>query len=458
MKNHIYILATIFIALLSSCNDHSLDKDPSYDQQNNIENTNSEVVSKKNALNFAQQISSSLFNHIKTRSSDSSENESIGSIIPVVENSDTLLWILNYQNNGGYLILSARKNRFPIVAFNNEGTFDLNTPHNKRWIEEQISALLKIPSDGTNDSIHSFADSWNDNVSSGEGETVVTEFEIDTIKPVSTRSIPERANPINRRSVAPLCYSVQWGTGFGYHYEMPKSAYYFHGPCKLPVNELVVSICHLMYHYWIPGKYGWMYMPATIKQIPANDKTNPIASMFKDVSTQLEVEYNLDNGCILKPSFFFNLKTFFAANGYSNTGEIITYNEDESSFLKVYNNLLAQRPVLFATIFQPNGAKRNWVIDDSRDRIEETWVVDGYQEIRVKVTKKKYFLGIKVKEKVHYYYGDFFRFLYPEKGTYSDYLEIKGDRGTGWFQQDHNLFNASSNPKRRKYAIINIQP
>lgn len=451
MKTIYTIIIAVSIAFIS-CNDNLINNELEYDTINDTEYDNKVSVSQIEALDFVNQVSPKL---LKTSAATTKADKGY-KIEPIVEKGDTLLWIINYNNNQGYIILSAKRQRFPILAFNSEGNFDHRVEHNKLWIEEQIAIQNEISVD-PNNTDNSYIDLWNTSEILKEGETITTEFEIDTVSTTLTRSIPERKDPINRQSVYPLCYPIQWGTGFGYHYEMPISELYFQGPCKLPVNGLVVSICHLMYAYWTPSKYGWMYMPNSIEQIPANDKSNLVASMFKDISTQLGVEYNSYNGCVLKPSKFFNLQSFWRNNDYSNPGEVITYSCDEESFLKVYNCLLAYKPVLFTLIEQINGAKRNWVIDDSRDHIRSCWVVDGYQEVKIKVTKKKRFLGIKVSEKVYYYYSDFFRFLYPDDGTYVSRMKVTGSNGSGWFQQDHNIYDLKYS-SGRKYAIINIHP
>lgn len=445
------------LPLLYSCRDYDVNEDLSC--KSNISNISTDGISKSSALEFVSQISSNLFqSSSKARAVE--ENRIIKTVDPVVENGDTLLWIINYENNKGYIVLSAKKQVFPILAFNNNGNFKYDDIHNGDWLKGQVNSL-KAAVSGGNEEI-SYVDLWDNDSVLKDGETIVTEFEIDTtsIADAVSRSIPERENPIGRQMIFPLCYPVNWGTGFGYHYEMPVS-YRYASPneqCKLPVNELVVSICHLMSHYWVPYKYGWMYMPSEIKQVKESDKSNLVASMFKEVSTELGVKYDMVWGCKLPPSTFMKLPSFFANNDYSNTGEIISYNFDEDSFFKVYNCLLRYQPVLFAAIEQPKGANRNWVVNDSQDRLHSTWVVDGYQEVQMKVTKKKYFLGIKVSEKVYYYYSDFFRFLYANNGTFSIYSEITGDCGTGWFQQDHKRFDMNYFPDTKTYAIINIHP
>lgn len=457
MKNIFYIIIGIVLPLLSSCRDYDVNEDLSC--KSNMANVPTEGISKNSALEFVNQISSNLFqSSSKTRAVE--ENRTIKTVNPIVEDSDTLLWIINYEDNKGYIVLSAKKQVFPILAFNNTGNFDCEDIHNNDWLKGKINSL-KMTVDAENEAM-SYAGLWDDDSVLKDGETITTEFEINTDSVINavSRSIPERENPIGRQMIFPLCYPVNWGTGFGYHYEMPVSYRYesTNEKCKLPVNELVVSVCHLMSHYWVPYKYGWMYMPSEIKQVQENDKSNLVASMFKDVSTELGVKYDMVWGCTLPPSTFMKLPSFFANNDYSNTGEIIPYNFDENSFLKVYNCLQRYQPVLFAAIKQPKGANRNWVVDDSQDRLDNTWVVDGYQEVQVKVTKKKYFLGIKVSEKVHYYYSDFFRFLYAINGTFSIYRDIVGHGGTGWFQQDHKQLDMPYFPDTRTYAIINICP
>lgn len=469
MRNIPLLSAFLILIIIISCSDNEILNEVPNKPIVNKTGSLSGSVSMNDVKFLASSIPEELFaQSSRTRNTENSESSTsipekeIEIIIPIIEENDTLLWIVNYKNDNGYVVISADKNRFPILGFNNDGSFSADRELNYQ-LEDMINNAKASKLISSTDSTNIYSEFWAEISNLEEDEEIDIEIVDEHIEQnPHTRSIPERENPLGRQSVYPLCYNVNWGTGFGYHYYMPESLLYFNAPCKLPVNNLVVSICHLMSSYWVPSKYGWMYMPNSIEQIPENDKPNLIASMFKDVSDQLGIRAEGDRGMYAFATIVNGqIQSFFGANGYSNTGEKFDYNFDEESFLKVYNSLLNWNPVLFVQLKQPNGKKRNWVIDNKQDRIDHTFVVDGYQEVKVKVTKKKYFLGIVVSTKVYYYYSDFFRFLYPDsRGRYSIYGGVTiGANSTGWFQQDHNQFNFNFVPDyNRRIAFTGIHP
>lgn len=76
----------------------------------------------------------------------------IGSITPVSnEEGDVLLYVINYAENKGFRILSAKKEFDPIVAYSNEGNFDvdrLNHSGLSQWfdnLKEQIANTSQLP-------------------------------------------------------------------------------------------------------------------------------------------------------------------------------------------------------------------------------------------------------------------------------------------------------------------------
>lgn len=464
MRNFFLLYVSLLITIVISCNDHEILNEATNEPINDNIGSSTESVSMEDIKFLASNIPIKLFAQIpttrNTESSSSISEKEIETIIPIIEENDTLLWIVNYKNDNGYVIISADRNKFPIVGFNNEGSFIA-----KRELNYQLEDMIKSEKSSklfsSKDSTNVYSEFWSEISNFEEDEEIVIEIVDEHIAPSpQTRSIPQRDNPLGRQMVFPLCYNVSWGTGFGYHYEMPESVTFYNGPTKLPVNGLVVSICHLMSSHWVPSKYGWMYMPNSIEQIPENDKPNLIASMFKDVSDQLGIIRTGDFGMYAYPSIVNNkIYSFFRSNNYSNIGEKFDYNFNEESFLKVYNSLLNDSPVLFVQLHQPNGKKRNWIIEDRIDNIHHTFVVDGYQEVKIKVTKKKSFMGIVVSTKVYYYYSDFFRFMYPNKGRYSIYGgEVRGQGPSGWFQQDHNLHDINFIQNDRRIAFTGIHP
>ena len=83
----------------------------------------------------------------------------------------------------------------------------------------------------------------------------------------------------------------------------------------------------------------------------------------------------------------------------------------------------------------------------------DSWIVDGYQEIRVKVVIKRYFIGICYKKRTYYYYRDYFHYI----SSMNAYSKKKGqyynEEYDGWFRYDYKTNNRNKN-----YAIVDIKP
>lgn len=442
MKRIFYLL---FSVILISCEKQDV-FEPKQNSQETVEvGGKQQSVKRDDAIKLATILADGIFNdYNQTRANV----RDVQSIAPIVDGNDTLIWVINYRDNQGYIVLSAKQDRFPILSFNNEGNFNTIDTANV-WIKEQMSNIKYSNQGLSSDTIHTSF--WADLISPEEDEEILFEIVDNESLSISTRAIPERENPLNRQMVFPMCYPTQWGTGFGYNYEAPLQTYSLWGRCKGEVNELVVSIAHIMSYHWAPSNYGWMYMPYTIEQKKENDKPNLVASLFKDLGEELGLVYN-NSGAYLSPWVVFNLPSFFKHMGYSSGGNLFMYNDDESSFQRVYSSLLNWRPVLGAILWTPTP------FTIQNDRIYDAFVIDGYQEVKVKVTKKKKVMGITVSTKVYYYYGDYFRFLYPDAGRFSSSgPDVVGGYKSGWYQQDHYK-TGGPDTGYKKYMILDIRP
>jgi len=174
-----------------------------------------------------------------------------------------------------------------------------------------------------------------------------------------------------------------------------------------------------------------------------------VSSLLKDITEDLSPSYMHDQykETIVRPSILSTIPRILEEKydfGYG--GDLVWYKNDEESFKKVHRELLQYKPVLF--FYHSIQAGSN---SGSYYHTLHAWVVDGYQEVRVKYTKKKKFAGITVKTKEWYEYKDFFHRI--------------GERSsnTGWFnqedaQQGYKPENHSAQIAYfRKYALLNIK-
>ena len=97
-------------------------------------------VSKSTAQEVANIFFSDFQNSKKTKSC-----RSIGSIEPINNNANApLAYVINYEG-GGWAIISATKDYYPILAYSNESQFVLDTTDMngglKIWLNETIQAI-----------------------------------------------------------------------------------------------------------------------------------------------------------------------------------------------------------------------------------------------------------------------------------------------------------------------------
>lgn len=72
--------------------------------------------------------------------------KTIEEIIPVNgDNGETLLYVINYKNNQGFIIISATNQYLPVLAYNENGHFEVNVVNGASvWLEEQQTAIQNL--------------------------------------------------------------------------------------------------------------------------------------------------------------------------------------------------------------------------------------------------------------------------------------------------------------------------
>ncbi|MBO4597773.1 MAG: Spi family protease inhibitor [Bacteroidaceae bacterium] len=129
-----------FISLLFSCNqidDLENNENKSIEDYVFTKQDASTSVSSNEAVEFADSFFVNL-NSKKTRM-PLSTLKSQNSVKCIKDNGKTLLYIINYQN-GGFVIIGATKNYYPILAYSEDGYFDLesiaNIPGLCNWLDD----------------------------------------------------------------------------------------------------------------------------------------------------------------------------------------------------------------------------------------------------------------------------------------------------------------------------------
>lgn len=87
---------------------------------------------------------------------------------PVYRNGKILAYIVNFPNESGFAIISGTKNYYPILAYNNEGSFnstvDVNHP-SILWLEG-ITKMIEDQKFLKSDSLIKYHNIWEDAINS----------------------------------------------------------------------------------------------------------------------------------------------------------------------------------------------------------------------------------------------------------------------------------------------------
>lgn len=369
-------------------------------------------------------------------------DKEIESIIPVMQDNKVLHWVVNFKDNNGYILLAADKTRFPIVGFQNEGQYIYDPIEETRDGYSEVSDNSVNFNDTINNENYRM---WEELLNCGEDETFDIEFVVQDLNSenrdanLKSSPMPDREKPLNRPSMYRLGWNLQWESKYPYNYEIYR---------RHAVPEPALALGHYMYIMWHPSKYGFMYMP---EKLPNNTQKTLVSTLLKDITEDLRPVYTNDQ-----------IMTAYIPSGrvseiprilekeynYKYGGDLYWYKNDEGSFKKVHNELLNYRPVLFFFHYLNPTSNSSYY-----NRMVHAWVVDGYQEVQVKYTKKKTFMGITVSTKTWYLYKDFFHRI--------------GERPSesGWFDQQDavvstNYATESHNAQMayfKKYALLNVR-
>lgn len=139
-----HLLLVLCIAFVACNND--LDVVPDNTEKNSVENVLATDSVKVNELEI-NNILKSVLNKPETRANNFTM-ETISD-----EEGNPLIYVVNYENNGGFVLISATKNYFPVLAYNETGNFDLNTQKPlglNQWqnsIEQNIATSQDLPAD-----------------------------------------------------------------------------------------------------------------------------------------------------------------------------------------------------------------------------------------------------------------------------------------------------------------------
>ena len=407
MKKKISIFAFL-ISLISSCqSDYAeliLHEDKVHPAENEIIKI-PQITKDVNAIEV-DNILNSLFN----KDAKSRSNEYNISLLKDSEGTDRVICI-NYENNGGFALLSAQKTHTPILAFSEEGNFtnseNLPFPLNS-WMDctmDGIAGSETLPAD----SLQKIAEIWhkyevkNTIVKSRAYEPTtdhsklayITQEEYNTL----SSTIMDHVNEWNRQgysvytiddyiqsvsyeekselmgyvasNIYPAYYEDYWAVtvvrvkdfssskGGGHRFKTSWNQLYGFNDSfdetsdndsgHIPVGCTPLAIGQIMYYYKYPEYFNWYDMPY-------NAATKAISDFLLDIYTRCGSKYMTEyKGTSTDFSVVPSVLQYY---GYS--GSLLKANEINQSVLENNDN-----PALIAGYFDNNDTGHTWIIEGS---------------------------------------------------------------------------------------------
>lgn len=162
MKKHLTLFLLLFMSLLTACSDYSAEEPvaPPININAPTSSIGSSFVTENDARRIAQGLISTATEARRARA-----QMQISNVVALLNDAgDTLMYVVNYSDEQGYVIISATRNYHPILATVESGSFSSisEIPEGESLLlsnyAENISDNLATPRDS--DSMGKFRDEW----------------------------------------------------------------------------------------------------------------------------------------------------------------------------------------------------------------------------------------------------------------------------------------------------------
>lgn len=156
-----WLMLSILVALIPACEKEDPYKDLPLDYTNNLKKVvtisvpdSSIVISSAKAREIAVRY----LNQQPARTRNASDISQV--TLYSSSQGEPVFYAVNFSNNGGFVLLSATKHSYPIIAYSNNGNFRLNRENSglKSWIKEISQKIISSRDDST--SLEKYSQTW----------------------------------------------------------------------------------------------------------------------------------------------------------------------------------------------------------------------------------------------------------------------------------------------------------
>jgi len=256
MKHFYFIYLFILSVTLLSCQEKEIflpDENPVNQQQSK---NKSPIVSMEDAYKIAQTISTDA----SPASATKSDGRTVKEIIPVTDSKNSRVnsfYVVNYEDNKGFVLIGGTRNYYPILAHSDEGNFTFNDhmPYGiTMWMDGVKSIITKQIEQTCADSLVGFRKAWE------LFERTSTSLPEITGKPVTKRLDPLDEMIQNKKA--------EWSSqGIGYY--NPLWGYGGAGGLGGLPNDAFDNLCLMAMNY-VNGQYPFRVEPFIIEVQPTS--------------------------------------------------------------------------------------------------------------------------------------------------------------------------------------------
>ncbi len=332
-------------------------------------------------------------------------------------------YIFDYEGDtGGFSIVSADKREAPLLAYSDNGDFDVDNleelpPSLMSWLSMMEDEISAIREDISAVSVNSedAALEWND--------MELSAIALQQSDPNSRTSIicpqgarcddPGNPTPPPPITVGPFLQTT-WSQGCGYNDNTPATSNA--GYCyNAPTGCVATAMAQIMRFHQYPSRYNWALMPNSVNSQGASSK---LARLMKDAGVSVGMNYGSNSSGTQTDKVDDALRSTFS---YSSASWIDNSYSQET----IKSNLNSRRPVILRGKSEKNCFLGIFCDYDGG----HAWVCDGYRTYNTECCGYLYF---------HMNWG--------WGGSYD-----------GWFGFNNwNLSSYAFNYKRA--AVVNIKP
>ncbi|WP_299461033.1 C10 family peptidase [uncultured Microscilla sp.] len=276
----------------------------------------------------------------------------ITSITTAKVNGLAAVYIVNFERNQGYVLVSAEHRMSPVLAFNDKGSFtleDTKAPGVSNWFQQSKQAIAQLRENGKPADAQIKA-RWERAV-----------------------SLKRNARTTGLKYVSALTYS-KWGQGCYYNAQTPVKE---NLPCQRAYTGCVATAVAqvLRYYYgdiWREGyeeakntamgrKYDWTKMKDKLTENEP-DSIKGIAKLMRDIGEDVNMYYT-DNGSFSSARYY-AYPRFQDTYGFdANTLRFLNYSADPAQVSQTVTEELDQKQLSVLVGYNDEGAGHVWVCD-----------------------------------------------------------------------------------------------